>query len=534
MALQDMFPDITTMINNMQANSQTANGPLGKLSAGVNQPSAGAQVSMPNLGQDNTNAINNGTAQSVNDSPAPPIPEGVNSPMPPSAPSSGNWFDNVMGGLKTIVENPISAVGNGAAGLISGVGTIGGGVTGAASPAISAVGDAVHNITSPLLENPFIQQLLGAVNKASATAPIGQSLNQAEQLLGGVTGSPVPTVYGGMTGANGTTSSNGKSGGLLTPYDQQIDTLTQKGQYLTSALAGMPTSNPQYQMYQKALDDNNTQLKNLYGLQGDYRTNAGAIGQYAAGSDGAKNIVATGQENERMIELKQNLGRDLSVENPDSVQLTADIQAIRNDNVLLEGFKRMPGGDAAQDALSDMDSSLDGLIDPSTGVINPLKLKGVLKAINNTSDILGHNYDTQMRQGQVYDSTANGGKGNGDLVTAQRYNRYYQTPDQANAKNILDSVINRTDLSKDGPMANTAVNQAQEGGYVSGRYQAAQTAGKGAGYLQGAKDLTNTNGPQLPNGVSQEQYSKVKYLSQNGNSQQQQKAQSILQGWGVK
>ncbi len=358
---------------------------------------------------------------------------------------------------------------------------------------VSSLGDAVGKVTSPIqstlsdtgttgaLQN-VLQTLLGGVNKNFAMSDYGPGVSMAEDTLNKLPVVGGITKWAGLTPQNtGTMPNNNSTGanstGSATTQDPLIDSLQQKITQYGQISSGSPALTAKYAPFIKDLQD---QLKNAREAQVSERANQGAVGIYPAGSAGAQQIASDGADSERMFEAVNNLKKAALSNNPQELEQAAHL--ITTDTALIEGFKRIPGGSEALGQLEDAygGGSMEGWLDKTTGVIVPSKIEGTLKGLLNSAQISQNNYDTELRQARIYDSST----GKGNIDTAKLYNKYYGTP-------FPDSndILGTGDFSPSGALASNAINQNEEAGKQAGAYQVAGTAGKITGGYGQAKKL---------------------------------------------
>lgn len=473
-ALPDMPPPIPQDTPPIPPTTDTniQNAPLS------NQQSGGTSASLAKMQQDAMFGTSTPPATSSTPSatpppaipPAPPVPM-TSSPATPTDPAAMNYWQSIFDNNGNNVPTQ-SSTGNNPEGQI---------------------GAGIHNAIAPIIENPYIKGILGAVGNAFQTSPLANDFNQLTGVAGAITGTP--DLFG-PNPLNPSTPGAGSQtgGGNPSPFDDNINKLTSRLQQISAMSQGGPANTAKFAPMVKYITE---QLKDQMALRTEWRANQSAIGNAAAGSDAAKDIISTGETSERLHEKLDYLNKAIATGDP--LQLYQAINSITEDQALLEGFKRVPGGleavNTAENAASG--GAMDGFLDATHSVLVPQKIEGNLKGIFNISKILDNNYDTLMRQQQVYNSTI----GKGNLGTAQQYNKYYQTSGPLSMEALttnFNNTMKNTNFGGSGALATRTVSQAENSGEMTGKVQAATKGGQFKGYITEGADML---------GLSPQQYS---------------------------
>jgi len=420
----------------------------------------------------------------------PPPMDNTSTPAAPAQSSSPSWWDSIVnsGGNNVPAQ---TAPGDNPEGKI---------------------GAGVHNAIAPVVGNSYIHGLMSAIGNAFQSSPLGNDFNQLAGIASAATGTPdlfgpnPLNPQGTATGANGTGIPQTAAS---TPADPLIAQTQQKiGQY-NSMLQGMNPMNPRYKMYTEALNTLNTQLKEYQAQQVSYLAENGKMGALSA--DDAKEASTLGSAAKSSHQLLSKMGDVVGkvTENPNDMSVLPELQSlaesyITNHNMEL-GLKRAPGGgaEAAGAITAAAGGDLSGFLDPQSGLIDPNRVKGVLKAMAIESKIEDTKFDTLMRYGRIYDSSGEAsGKPMfpGNLKTAQLMNPDYD-PNNANSQvnklyKAYDSNISgETDNNKWKTMSDLGLNLAKTEGGLAGKYAIASKAAQvGGGLNEGLSIIKNLFG----------------------------------------
>lgn len=281
--------------------------------------------------------------------------------------------------------------------LAQGAGNAGAAVATPVSNALNAVGGAIKTATQPILSNPFLQQILGGVNAAAATSPIGMSLNQVEQMANGVVGNQLPTVFGGNpSGQAGSTTANNDFGQHVEASDR-VTQLQSQLQTLTAQTMGMYPTNPLYKTLIEAKTTLSKQLSDALTQQNDERGANGAVGTYAQGGPDMQDLTSKGNIYSQTSAAIQNIAN--AYKSGDINQLKQAYAFLAKNDSLMSEVKRL-NPSVADDIQSSADNNFLPFIDKNGLIISPA-VAGNVKGLMNVANIEQKEYDTKLRDSHI-------------------------------------------------------------------------------------------------------------------------------------
>lgn len=389
---------------------------LNDLMASVNAMSPGAQAALK------TNGIPAPTSTPV-ESTAPVDNEAPADTTGSNPPPEQNFFQKYIGGIKDAYNAPDKPVGEDTGNAI---GAALAPVTNTVSAGLNGVGGAIHGVTAPLMQKGgFLNNVLSAYGQAAATAPIGQNTQQLYQMIGGVTGNPMPNIYGGGT-------VGGVNGDVGTALPTSQDATVAQAQAQVARLTPLAsTFGPQQKTYQEALKNAQEILDKARAGQVSERANAASIGTFKPGDGDMQELATLGQTSARMHELIPNLAND--IKRGDSQAILADFGAISKDENLMQSIKRQNPALAGE-----IQSSFDEFGSPlasASGLLVPEKLKGSLQGLVNNALIEDHSFQTKLNASQANPDQQ---KVAGTRLN-EHYGKPYFGPETGNTKGLNDS-----------------------------------------------------------------------------------------------
>lgn len=301
----------------------------------------------------------------------PPAGDELLKEQAPEAPevSTPNFWDKLVMDFK---------MGKNGTGLGNAVADAAAPVTKTASNALNAVGTAVHGVTAPILTNPFVSQILNAYGQAASTSQMGPATQQLYQLIGGVTGNPMPNIYGGAAGGNQDLFKGSHQS--PTDFDEAINSAAAR----VRALALTANQSPQ----QKALYDSAVEsYKQLLG-QREFTLST----RQGAGSGSPADVAnyrAAGRSAQAIQSALGNLTNAIKGQNPQEMEGALD-ELVKQGN-LGEDIKRMPGGAGLLTAASE-GTLLKYLSDPANVAVAST-IKGKLRAAFKNAQIEAGNVE---------------------------------------------------------------------------------------------------------------------------------------------